>query len=162
MASGVNTHAIRVRLARGDERRALEELQRRSSMDGPAYRAQLDAHPDAIELPASQIASGFVRVAEQDGVVVGFSVLLAASAGACELDGLFVEPRVMRTGIGRRLIEDAARIALERGATRIEVDANPQAVAFYESTGFVVVGQAETRFGPAPRMVCQIRPRAQA
>ena len=126
-------------------------------MDGPAYRAQLDAHPDAIELPADQLAAGFVRVAEQAGVVVGFSVLLAASADACELDGLFVEPRVMRTGIGRRLIDDVARIALERGATRIEVIANPQALAFYESVGFVPAGSAETRFGPAPRMVYEIR-----
>jgi hypothetical protein len=67
----VNTQAIRTRVARWDERQALEELQRRSSMDGPVYRAQLDAHPDAIELPASQIAAGLVRVAEQDGVVVG-------------------------------------------------------------------------------------------
>jgi GNAT superfamily N-acetyltransferase len=127
-------------------------------MDGPAYRAQLAAHPDAIELPASQIAAGLVRVAEQDGVVAGFSVLLAADAGACELDGVFVEPRMMRTGIGRRLIEDAARIALERGATRIEVVANPQALAFYESVGFVNAGDAETRFGPAARMVCEIQP----
>ena len=126
-------------------------------MEGPAYRAQLAAHPDAIELPASQIAAGLVRVAEQDEGVVGFSVLLPASAGACELDGLFVEPRVMRTGIGRRLIEDVARIALERGATRIEVVANPQALAFYESVGFVAAGYAETRFGPAPRMVCEIQ-----
>ena len=126
-------------------------------MDGPAYRAQLDAHPDAIELPADQVAAGLVRVAEQAGVVVGFSVLLAASGGACELDGLFVAPRVMRTGIGRRLIEDVARIALERGATRIEVIANPQALAFYESVGFVRTGSAETRFGPAPRMVYELR-----
>ena len=146
-----------MREAHLDERQALEDLQRRSSMDGPAYRAQLAAHPDAIELPASQIAAGLVRVAERDGVVVGFSVLLAASAGACVLDGLFVEPRVMRRGIGRRLIEDAARIALERGATRIEVVANPQAVPFYESVGFVASGHADTRFGPAPRMVCEIQ-----
>jgi len=141
-----------IRAARGDEREALEELQRRSSMHEPMYRAQLEAHPDAIELPAEQIAAGHVRVAELDGKLAGFSVLLERDGDACELDGLFVEPASMRHGIGRRLIDDAARLARERGATWIEVVANPQAVAFYEAVGFVNAGEAQTRFGPAPRM----------
>ena len=141
-----------IRAARVSEREALEELQRRSSMHQPMYRAQLAAHPDAIELPAGQITAGLVRVAEQDGVVVGFAVLLECAEEACELDGLFVEPDRMRSGVGRRLVEDAMRIARERGATRIEVVANPQAVAFYGAVGFRPAGDAQTRFGPAPRM----------
>jgi GNAT superfamily N-acetyltransferase len=138
------------------ERDALEDLQRRSSMHDPMYREQLAAHPDAIELPAEQIAAGLVRVAEQDGAVVGFAVLLERSADACELDGLFVEPDRMRAGVGRRLVEDAKRIARERGATRMDVVANPQAVAFYEAVGFNLVGETQTRFGPAPRMSLSI------
>ncbi len=134
------------------ERASLEDLQRRSSMHEPMYRAQLAAHPDAIELPAEQIRAGAVRVAEQDGVIVGFAVLLAPVAGGCELDGLFVEPSRMRGGVGRRLIGDAKGIARQRGATRIDVVANPQAVAFYERVGFRASGVAETRFGTAPRM----------
>ena len=138
------------------ERDALEELQRRASAHEPMYRAQLAAHPDAIELPAEQIAAGLVRVAEQNGVVVGFAVLLEPSGTACELDGLFVEPDRMRTGVGRRLIDDAKLIARERGAKRIEVVANPQAIAFYDAVGFRATGQAQTRFGPAPRMSLRV------
>ena len=44
------------------------------------------------------------------------------------------------------------RIARERRVARIEVVANPQAVAFYEAVGFKTAGEAQTRFGPAPRM----------
>lgn len=141
-----------VRPAQISERDALEQLQRRSSMHDPMYRTQLAAHPDAIELPIEQITAGHVRVAEGNGAVVGFAVLLERAGDACELDGLFVEPEWMRTGIGRRLVDDALRIARERGATRIDVDANPQAVAFYEAVGFLPAGEAQTRFGPAPRM----------
>ncbi|MGZ6564528.1 MAG: GNAT family N-acetyltransferase [Solirubrobacteraceae bacterium] len=141
-----------IRLARVSEREALEQLQRRSSMHEPMYRAQLAAHPDAIELPAQQITEGLVRVAEENGAIVGFAVLLERSADACELDGLFVEPERMRGGVGRRLVEDAKRIARERGAMRIDVVANPQAVAFYVAVGFIAVGEAQTRFGSAPRM----------
>jgi hypothetical protein len=79
-------------------------------------------------------------------------VLLERAGDACELDGLFVEPRWMRTGVGRRLIADAVEIARERGAARIDVVANPQAVAFYAAVGFTAAGEAQTRFGPAPRM----------
>jgi predicted N-acetyltransferase YhbS len=147
-----------IRSARPPERDALEALQRRASLDGPMYRAQLAAHPDAIELPEEQIAAGLVRVAQQDGVVVGFSVLLEQSGEACELDGLFVEPDRMRAGIGRLLVEDAMRIARERGATRIDVVANPQAVAFYEAVGFRTAAHAHTRFGPAPRMSLAVGP----
>jgi N-acetylglutamate synthase-like GNAT family acetyltransferase len=141
-----------IRPARAAERDALEALQRRSSVHQPMYRAQLEAHPDAIALPAEQIAAGLVRVAEQDGVLAGFSVLLEPAGEACELDGLFVEPGRMRSGVGRRLVDDVKRIARERGATRIDVVANPQAVAFYEAVGFIRTGEAHTRFGPAPRM----------
>jgi GNAT superfamily N-acetyltransferase len=141
-----------VRLAEVSERVALERLQRRSSMHFPMYRSQLTAHPDAIELPAEQITAGHVRVAEYNGVIVGFAVLLERSGDTCELDGLFVEPDRMRAGVGRRLVAEAKRIARERGATRIDVVANPQAVAFYEAVGFEPAGAAQTRFGPAPRM----------
>jgi N-acetylglutamate synthase-like GNAT family acetyltransferase len=149
-----------IRPARAAERDALQELQRRSSMHHPLYREQLAAHPDAVELPAEQIAAGHVRVAEVDGVVAGFAVLLERSGEACELDGLFIEPDRMRSGVGRRLLDDAKRLAGERGAARIDVVANPQAVAFYEAVGFVAAGEAQTRFGPAPRMSLAVGGRA--
>jgi N-acetylglutamate synthase-like GNAT family acetyltransferase len=154
----VKPDATTIRHARVSNRDALERLQRRSSMYGPLYRAQLAAHPDAIELPVEQIAAGHVRVAEQEGVVVGFAVLLERCGDACELDGLFVEPDRMRTGVGRRLVEDAKRIARERGATRIDVVANPEAVAFYDAVGFEHAGEAQTRFGLAPRMSLAVAP----
>src|SRR5262245_55380600 len=76
VASTVDADARTVRPARVAERNALEALQRRASMHEPMYRAQLAAHPDAIQLPPDQITAGHVRVAEQNGVVVGFAVLL--------------------------------------------------------------------------------------
>jgi GNAT superfamily N-acetyltransferase len=152
--------AVEIRPAQLSEREELERLQRRSSMHQPLYRRQLAAHPDAIELPAGQITAGLVRVAEQNGAIVGFAVLLDRLGGVCELDGLFAEPARMRAGVGRHLVGDAKRIARERGATRIDVVANPQAVAFYEAVGFIAVGEAQTRFGPAPQMSLSLTPAA--
>jgi GNAT superfamily N-acetyltransferase len=147
---------MRIRAARPGEREAHEDLQRRASIEGPLFRERLLAHPEAIDLPAEHIASGLVRVAERDARIVGFSVLLDRVDDACELDGLFVEPDQMRAGVGRALIDDAVRIARECGALRIEVDASPQALAFYGAVGFVTTGEARTRFGNAPRMTLDI------
>ena len=143
---------LSIRDARAAEQRPLTELQRRASLHWDAYREQLLAHPDAVELPLDQIQDGLVRIAELGGEVVGFAVLLRPVHSACELDGLFVEPRRMGAGVGRGLVEDAMRIARERGATQIEVVANPEAVGFYERVGFTGAAEIETRFGPARRM----------
>jgi GNAT superfamily N-acetyltransferase len=141
-----------IRDAWAAEQRALSELQRRASLHWDAYREQLLAHPDAVELPLDQIEAGLVRVAERGADVVGFAVLLEPEQGACELDGLFVEPTHMGAGVGRSLVEDAIEIARERGAKVIEVIANPEAVGFYERVGFTGGEEVPTRFGPARRM----------
>jgi GNAT superfamily N-acetyltransferase len=123
--------SVTVHDARPNERMTLEDLQRRASLHATTYRDQLVAHPDAIELPAEHIDAGLVRVAECEGATVGFAVLLPTDQAGCELDGLFVEPEHWRAGVGRILIEDAAQIARRWGAMRIDVIANPDAIAFY-------------------------------
>lgn len=141
---------MRLRLARLDERRALEELQRRASLMNEEYREALLAHPDAIALPAEQIERGDVIVAEQDGRVTGFAALEEAG-GALELDGLFVEPDHWRQGIGMALVEAAVHRARQRGLALMVV-ANPAALDFYRKCGFLAEGEVATRFGPAIRM----------
>jgi GNAT superfamily N-acetyltransferase len=138
--------ALTVRLARPEERLKLEDLQRRASMALPDYRAQLEAHPDAIALPAEQIEQGQVIVAELDGRVAGFAAVVGG-----ELDGLFVEPELWRSGIGAALVEQATHEARRRGLALMVV-ANPHALDFYRKCGFSVEGTAETRFGPGIRM----------
>jgi GNAT superfamily N-acetyltransferase len=144
---------MQLRHARPEEVSALEALQWRASLVWEEYRADLLAHPDAIELPAQAVRDGQVRVAvDGDGSPIGFSVVIPLTGGVVDLDGLFVEPSAMRTGIGRLLVEDAVAAARGRGATRMEVTANPRAVGFYEKVGFVASGPVATRFGPGLRM----------
>src|SRR5271165_2134342 len=88
------------------ERTALEDLQRRASLVWEEYRDALLENPDAIDLPLDQIIKGRVIVAEMPGEVVGFAAVLPRDDGHAELDGLFVEPKVWRRGIGRGLLEE--------------------------------------------------------
>jgi GNAT superfamily N-acetyltransferase len=138
--------ALAIRLARPDEREELEALQWRASLANEADRPHLEAHPDAIHLPPAQIANGQVWVAEIDGRLAGFAAVVGG-----ELDGLFVEPNLWRSGVGAALVDTAAHEARRKGLT-LSVIANPAARGFYERCGFSIEGEAQTRFGPALRM----------
>jgi ribosomal protein S18 acetylase RimI-like enzyme len=139
------------------ERAALEALQRRASLHNEGDREALLAHPDAIELPPEHVEH--TRVVERAGALAGFSVVLPGEDGAWELDGLFVEPELMGGGLGRALVDDAARIAGERGGARLAVVANPHALEFYRRVGFAGAEEVATRFGPGYRMYRDARQR---
>ena len=145
-AMSKHAEAVTLRLARAEEHGALEELQRRASLELDDYREQLLANPDAIHLPPSQIANGQVIVAELYGVIAGFAALVGG-----ELDGLFVEPDLWGGGIGRALIDAASHEARRKGLT-LTVIANPTALGFYQSCGLSVEGEVQTRFGLGLRM----------
>ena len=54
------------------------------------------------------------------------------------LEDLFVVPGARRSGLGRRLLGEVARIAVERGCARMEwsvLDWNMMAIQFYRSLG---------------------------
>ena len=141
---------LTIRLARPDERKQLENLQRRASLALGEYNAQLEAEPEAVQLPLQQIEQGAVIVAELNDRTAGFAVVLIDHDGA-DLDGLFVEPDLWRQGIGTALVDVAVHEARRQGLS-MTVVANPSARDFYEKCGFTLEGKAQTRFGPALRM----------
>ena len=140
---------MNIRPAIPAERRTLEALQWRASLGNEGDREALLRHPDAIDLPAEQIAAGGVYVLEQDGAIVGFSAILPRADGDTELDALFVEPDIQRRGIGRKLLEHCAAVARSAGSSALHVIGNEHAKAFYLSCGFEILAPFETRFGSA-------------
>ncbi|MEO7201966.1 MAG: GNAT family N-acetyltransferase [Candidatus Tumulicola sp.] len=151
--------AASIRFAALDERSALEDLQLRASIALPTYRDDVLRHPEVIHLSPSLIQQKRVRVAEQGGAPVGFVALLAPEEGVSELDGLFVDPDLWRKGIGCALVRDACALACAEGTQSIHVIANPDAVEFYRICGFETVGETQTQFGPAPRMLLELNAR---
>ena len=154
------TTAFYIRPATRDDVDSLRHIYRRSSLSNESDRADLLAHPDALEWSASSVEEGRTFVAaerkeiderEEGSRVMGFATIFESS-GFVELEDLFVDPEDMRRGIGTSLVHEVVTLARRRGFERIEVTANWHALAFYESAGFVVEGETETRFGTAPRM----------
>jgi N-acetylglutamate synthase-like GNAT family acetyltransferase len=129
------------------EKADLEALQLRAALSNPGDRDAMIAHPDAIEVPAEQIAAGRAFVAERNGAIVGFSAVEPRSDGQTELDALFVDPDTRYLGIGRKLVEYCVEVARRNGSTALHVIGNPHAETFYLRCGFKQTGTVETRFG---------------
>ncbi len=128
---------------------AIREIFRAASLWNEGDRAALLAHPEVLEFPDDAVVDGRLRVAvDDDGTVLGFATVTPCP-DAWELEDLFVDPAHMRRGIATALVR---HLVAEADVPWIEVTANPHAMAFYRSVGFVDDGVAETRFGPAPRM----------
>ncbi len=115
---------------------ALTGLARRSIQARWAYSDEfMDWEPEEISVSAHHISSGITRVIEAGGSVLGFYVLQGD-----ELSRLMVAAEALGTGLGRLLWQDAVDQARFQGLAAIRLDADPNAVPFYERMGAVQLG----------------------
>ena len=135
---------------------AASDVYRRASLSNPGDRDNLLAHPEYLVLGSGGLAEGRTYVAEEEGSLVGFATWIEAG-GVFELEDLFVDPGWRRRGIAAALVNRIAEVLRLRGVERLEVTANPHAMAFYRAAGFTDCGVAETVFDPAPRMTLAIQ-----
>ena len=115
-----------------------------------ACRAELTIHPDELQTTS-------VQVAERDAAVVGLAQVKVDGADA-DLLKLFIEPALMKAGIGRLLFEWATVTARELGAVRMMIEADPGAAPFYERMGAQHAGFTSSQSIPGrmlPRMLLE-------
>jgi GNAT superfamily N-acetyltransferase len=112
--------------------------------------AAFEREPDAVKTtPADLLRDGFgerpkfeTLIAELDGAPVGFALFFHTystweGTAGIHLEDIFVEEAARRHGVGKRLMQRLAAIALERGCARLELqvlDWNP-ARDFYQHLG---------------------------
>jgi GNAT superfamily N-acetyltransferase len=125
---------IQLRDARKSELPSLNELCLRSKAvwgydDAfmTACRAELTLHPE-------ELRSTSLQLAVRDSTVVGLTQVKVTDTDA-DLLKLFVEPALLRSGVGRLLFEWATARARGLGAVRMMIEADPGAVLFYERMG---------------------------
>ncbi len=80
------------------------------------------------------LAARPVLVADLGGRAIGFATLIA-QGDVCVLDDLWIDPDWIGRGIGTRLFEACAERARDLGARRLEWEAEPNAVGFYQRMG---------------------------
>ncbi len=113
--------------------------------------ADYEREPDQVQLREEQLAESlfgesprvFAHVAEHDGAVVGLAVWFVnystwTGKHGIYLEDLFVRPSARGLGAGRGLLVELARVAVDRGYTRVEwavLDWNDPAIGFYRHLG---------------------------
>jgi len=124
----------------------LSALAQRSKAHWDYDQEFLDRIRDSMRLTPSQIEQDDVWMLESDGVPLGYHRLVIGEPA--ELEDLWVDPPHIGSGVGRRLFEHATSVARAAGASAIELDADPNAVGFYERMGAVTVGATASTIIP--------------
>ncbi|HEX2210045.1 MAG TPA: GNAT family N-acetyltransferase [Longimicrobium sp.] len=94
---------------------------------------------DALTLTPGYIPAHEVFAAANDDGPRGFYALSPRGETAV-VDHLWIEPAWMGRGPGRALLEHAMDTARALGATRMEIDSDPHAEAFYRRMGARRIG----------------------
>lgn len=98
-----------------------------------------------------------VSVAECDGMIVGFTGLSTGDHGR-QIEHLWLQPDSIGCGLGRRLFDEAVRLARSARVMELFINSDPNAEGFYLKMGAERIGQ-EVYFLPGairrevPRLV---------
>jgi GNAT superfamily N-acetyltransferase len=90
--------------------------------------------------------------ADVDGRPVAFYTLIEKD-GAAWLDNLFVMPEYMSKGIGAALFRHALDLARLRGYKTFQLEADPNAVGFYEKMGMHRISERKYELDGQPRIL---------
>ena len=112
-----------------------------------------------LTIEPNELGSTSIAVAEKDGKIVGIAQIKVVGSEA-DLLKLFVEPTTLRGGVGKALFVWATDQATNRGANRLVIEADPDAVPFYrrmgaEDRGFAPSGSIAGRM--LPKLVKDLR-----
>ena len=124
-----------------EELPALSELCMRSKAVWGYDAAFMAACRAELSFDARDLASSRIAVAARADNVLGVAQVRMRGRDA-DLAKLFVEPSVLRGGVGRALFAWATEAAKEMGARRMIIEADPDAAPFYRRLGAREAGLA--------------------
>ncbi len=143
---------LELRRARAEDCGPLTELALRSKASNGYGEAFMAACVAELTVDAGSLAAGEVWLAEDDeGRVLGFFDL-RIEADLAEAEAFFIAPAAKRRGIGRSLWAHLEARARSLGAGRITIDSDPEAQAFYEAMGALLVGESPSASIPGRKL----------
>ena len=120
-----------------------------TKLAGPVYtRAQIDAWI-ADENPQRSAPGRTVFVAESDRRIIGFSRYHGA-----EIEALYVHPDQAGRKVGDLLLSAIEKSAAAREIETLYLDATVNAVHFYRSAGYTVIGNSMPVFDNGVALPC--------
>jgi predicted N-acetyltransferase YhbS len=137
---------MEIRAARREEAARLTTIARTSKASWGYPRDWLHLWEDELTLTPGEIDTTLVWVATAGESILGYCALAATGdPEALEIDGFFVAPEHMGTGVGRALMRHAMAQAIAAGARRLKIVSDPNAEGFYRRFGARRVGWEPSR-----------------
>jgi GNAT superfamily N-acetyltransferase len=126
---------VRIRPARLDEGERLREIAIAAKSHWGYDLSRVREWAAQGDFSASGLRAKEVYVAEGEGRAVAWAALAPRAGETMWLDDLWVDPAWMGRGVGSLLFRHALERARNLGAVRLEWEAEPNAVGFYEKLG---------------------------
>ena len=99
---------------------------------------------DELTVSEQMISEMFVYTFLKEDKIIGFYILNQPKEETIELEFLFVLPKYIGQGIGNRLVQHSFEKAKNLKAKTMQLLADPNAVPFYESKGFVNIDKIQS------------------
>ncbi len=109
------------------------------------WKPQLTFTPDYFEYNESWVA-------ENDGVPIAFYTLQDRD-GIAWIENLWVMPEYIGRGVGKELFLHAIEMARQRGYKSLQLEADPNAMGFYEKMGMRKIGERHSEEDGQPRIL---------
>ena len=103
--------------------------------------AFMEACRDELRVTPESLDDGYHWVAADRDTILGTISLSVETADTGTINALFVAPDLQGAGVGRALWQVAIAKAQTLSLATLRLDADPEAVAFYQAMGGTVVGQ---------------------
>ena len=137
---------MKLRRATHDEAPTLTSLALRSKQYWGYDDSFIHACREELTVTADTIDRRAVTVCDEDGRILGFSVLGGEPSDTeLELEWLFVEPAEIGRGVGRALWNHAVEASAAHGVGSIRIESDPHAEGFYRQMGASRDGSVPSR-----------------
>jgi GNAT superfamily N-acetyltransferase len=132
--------SIEIRRARPGEAGLLTQIAQDAKQHWGYSQDLMRTWLDVLTVTAEFLQTNEVHVLSAEGEIAGFYALLG-HAPELRMEHLWVMPRFMKQGHGRRLFQHACELARSLKAKRLLIEADPNAEGFYLAMGATPAGQ---------------------
>jgi len=143
---------ITIRLARPEEADILSRIAVAAKRYWNYPEHWLKLWMPQLTISPEEVAANESWAAEMDSTVIAFYTLQQRD-GVAWLENIFVLPKFIGQGVGKHLFKHALAQARKLGHKIMRLEAEPNAVGFYEKMGMRKIGEFEYELEGQPRVL---------
>ena len=102
---------------------------------------QIEKWRDELTITTDYINQNHVFILVDGDDLIGYYSFILVDQILVKLDNFFIDPEFIGMGFGKKLMLCLFAQVKERGMTKITLDSEPNATAFYQKLGFTTIGK---------------------